>query len=212
MKNEKTLIVISLISIILLFALGAYYYKNLSNFTQSTSKETLLIKPYSFKIGSDDAKVKLVEFFDPACGTCAQFYPFVKEIMKKHPEQIQLILRYAPFHENSDEVVKIIEASREQNLYLETLEFFFATQRYWINNHVVDKQAVWKLLENFWIDVSKLKADVQSEKITQLIKEDLEDAKALHVNKTPSYFVNGRALEKFGYQELVDLIEEELKK
>lgn len=82
MKNEKTLIVISLISVILLFALGAYYYKNLSNFTQSTSKETLLIKPYSFKIGSDDAKVKLVEFFDPACGTCAQFYPFVKEIMK----------------------------------------------------------------------------------------------------------------------------------
>ena len=127
MQNKK-LVFISLLVIGILFIAGVFYKNSQNKVIENVIDRDLLVKDYSIVKGDENASVEVVEFFDPACGTCAQFYPFVKEIMKKHPEQIQLILRYAPFHENSDEVVKIIEASREQNLYLETLEFFFATQ------------------------------------------------------------------------------------
>lgn len=157
MTNDKKLIIFTLLSAFLLFSLGTYYYKNFASSNQladETSKN-MLIRSYAFKEGNDDAKVKLVEFFDPACGTCAEFYPYIKEILKEKNPNVQLILRYAPFHENSLEVVKILEATKQQSLYLETLEYLFSTQRYWVENHVVQVDKVWKLLENFgliWIN------------------------------------------------------------
>ena len=47
----------------------------------------------SFTIGNVNAKVQLVEFFDPACETCAQFHPYVKDIMKQNEGKIKLVLR-----------------------------------------------------------------------------------------------------------------------
>ena len=49
----------------------------------SEEQSSLFQRDYSFVIGNEDAKVQLVEFFDPACETCALFHPHVKEIMKK---------------------------------------------------------------------------------------------------------------------------------
>jgi protein-disulfide isomerase len=41
-------------------------------------------------LGSPDARVHVVEFLDPACETCALFFPIVKELMAEHPGRIRL--------------------------------------------------------------------------------------------------------------------------
>ncbi len=46
--------------------------------------------------------------------------------------------------------------------------------------------------------------------ITKIIQQDLADAKALNVQKTPGYFVNGKPLQSFGYKQLYQLIQAEL--
>jgi protein-disulfide isomerase len=38
----------------------------------------------------------------------------------------------------------------------------------------------------------------------------VEDGKTLNVNKTPEFFVNGRPLPSFGYDQLRNLVQEEL--
>ena len=38
----------------------------------------------------------------------------------------------------------------------------------------------------------------------------MADVKALNVQKTPGYFVNGKPLQTFGYQQLAELIQSEL--
>ncbi|WP_407637466.1 thioredoxin domain-containing protein [Desulfocapsa sulfexigens] len=38
---------------------------------------TSFVRKYSHILGSDDAKVYIVEFIDPACETCAAFVPFI---------------------------------------------------------------------------------------------------------------------------------------
>lgn len=67
---------------------------------------------HSPALGRADAPVVIVEFLDPACGTCRDFYPFVKQMMAANPEKIRLVLRYAPFHQGSDRVVAMLEAAR----------------------------------------------------------------------------------------------------
>jgi protein-disulfide isomerase len=213
MKQDQKLIFITFAVISLLFIVGSLFYKNytstkMANFTKE--HQDLLIRDYSIQIGNDNAKVKLVEFFDPACETCASFYPRIKDLMKTYEGQIQLTLRYTPFHKNSDKVVQILEAARKQDMFFETLELLFKTQEYWVVHHEVQEEIVWKVVEKLWLDIDKLKEEMKNSIYQSRIQQDLEDAKALHVNKTPSYFVNGKPLEKFGYQELVTLIQSEL--
>ena len=43
-----------------------------------------------------------------------------------------------------------------------------------------------------------------------MIARDLADAKALNVTMTPEYFVNGKPLPQFGFNELKTLVDEAL--
>jgi protein-disulfide isomerase len=46
--------------------------------------------------------------------------------------------------------------------------------------------------------------------IAKIIEQDMADVKALNVQKTPGYFVNGKPLLDFGYKQLYQLIQTEL--
>ena len=70
--------------------------------------KSILVRDYSPTMGNKNAKVTIVEFFDPACETCKAFYPFVKQLMAANPGKIKLVLRYTPFHRGSDYVIKIL--------------------------------------------------------------------------------------------------------
>jgi len=213
MKSQQKLVIFSAIGLILFFLVtGAMYKNQQSNEISNKAKENALLleRPYSYSIGNKDAKVHLVEFFDPACETCAQFKPLVEKIMEDNKDKIRLTLRYAPYHSGSDYVVKMLEAARKQGKFEETLEMMFATQEYWASHHQPKPQVLWQFLPKLGLDIDQLVIDMKDPKLDDLIKQDLADAKILGATKTPSYFVNGKPLQKFGYEQLKELIYSEL--
>jgi len=161
-------------------------------------------------LGPADAKVEIVEFFDPACETCRRFYPFVKEMLAAHPERIRLVMRYAPFHQNADYVVTLLEAARKQDKFWETLEALLAVQDDWVEHHAVQPERVWAHVEGMDLNLEQLQHDMQSPEIARLIAQDLEDARTLNVTKTPEFFVNGKPMPTFGYEPLKQLVDEAL--
>ncbi len=213
MQNKKV-IVISLIVLIILFLGAGYIYKSdqAKELSANTQRNySALVRESSFILGNKDAKVELVEFFDPACETCAQMHPLVKDIMKKNNGNIKLVLRYAPFHEGSVDVVRMLEATKKQAKFLEVLELLFVTQKFWTVNHVVDLNKVWGiLLTSKLLDMDKLVEDMKDPKIVEIVKQDIQDAKTLKANKTPAYYVNGKPLQTFGLQNLIDLINSQM--
>ncbi len=42
--------------------------------------------------------------------------------------------------------------------------------------------------------------------ITQVVQQDIADAKALKVTQTPEFFVNGKPMPSFGYEQLTALV------
>jgi len=213
MKSQQKLVIFSAIGLILFFLVTGSMYKNQqSNEISNKVKENALLleRPYSYSIGNKDAKVHLVEFFDPACETCAQFKPLVEKIMEDNKDKIRLTLRYAPYHSGSDYVVKMLEAARKQGKFEETLEMMFTTQEYWASHHQPKPQVLWQFLPKLGLDIDQLVIDMKDPKLDDLIKQDLADAKILGATKTPSYFVNGKPLQKFGYKQLKELIYSEL--
>lgn len=213
--QNKRIVLFSILALVLVFVgLGNQYNKSESEklTTLSKEREMLFKRDYSFTMGPDDAKVQLVEFFDPACETCAAFHPHVKDIMKEHEGKIQLVLRYAPFHNGSDKVVAMLEAVKEQGLFMKTLETAYAIQPYWASHGTPKLDVLWSVLPKIGIDMVKLNNDTKNPAIQGIINQDIADGKVLGANKTPSFYVNGRPLQQFGLQELKDLINEELNK
>jgi protein-disulfide isomerase len=211
--NRKTLFIGSAILLLIVFVVGTLLY-NVEKVEEGANtvraNAAALVRFHSPTLGPSDAKVHIVEFLDPACETCAAFYPFVKKMMAANPQRIRLSIRYAPFHKGSDEVVKALEAARKQGKYWEALEALLASQSLWTQNHVAQVGLVWQPLQRAGVDVERAKADMQAPEIASAIAQDLEDVRTLNVNKTPEFFVNGRPLPSFGYEQLRNLVDEEL--
>jgi protein-disulfide isomerase len=213
--KQKTLFITAAIVLVAAFAGAALLYKSQKSqqATQAAAQNReALVRLHSPAIGKADAPVHIVEFFDPACETCSAFYPLVKELMAAHPDKIRLSLRYAPFHQGSDEVVKVLEAARKQGKFWQALETLLASQPSWTQHHAARVDLVWPQLEHVGLDLERVKNDMQSPEIARVIQQDLADAQTLNVTMTPEYFVNGRPLPSFGYDQLKALVQEELAK
>ena len=211
--KHKNIFIASAVLLILAFVIGAFVYKNQRNEqgAQAVAKNgEALVRFHSPTFGNADAPVHIVEFLDPACETCRDFYPFVKDLMAAHPGKIRLSVRYAPFHNGSDQVVKVLEAARKQGKFQQALEALFASQSAWAQNHTANVDLVWQQLDGLGLDMARLKADINLPDIARVIEQDLADAKTLNVTQTPEFFVNGKPMPSFGYDELKKLVEDAL--
>ncbi len=211
--NRKIIFVVAAVALLFVFAVGTLLYRSerVADLQSAAgANQALLARFHAPSVGRQDAKVHIVEFLDPACETCRAFYPLVKKIIAEHPERIRLSVRHVAFHPGSEFVVKALEAAKKQGKYWQTLETLLLTQPAWVVNHTVQSERV--RLDGIGLDLDQLKRDMNDAEVARVIEQDRADAKALNVTKTPEYFVNGRQLPSFGYEQLTRLVQEELAK
>lgn len=209
--KQKHLVIFSALLLLLAFAGGALYYKSRQADAAAQAYQrdrSTFVRDYSPTHGNPAAKVEIVEFFDPACETCREFYPFVRKLMDAHPGKIRLYARYAPFHNGSDQVVKILAAAHKQGKFWETLEAVFAAQSTWAPQHRPQPELVWNYLGGVGLDIPRLRQDMESPEIEKIVQQDLADARKLNVTATPEFFVNGKPMPSFGYEQLKTLVED----
>lgn len=211
MKTKIFAIVAVVISLIAGYFLATYSYQASQDKAIAQIDQTIFLRDYAPRMGSMNPKVYLVEFYDPECESCRAFYPHVKQILEENKD-VQLVLRYAPFHPNSLTVVKILEAARKQNRYFEALEVLYKYQPEWGDHHNPRPELVWKFLEEVDLNLDQVRADMNDPAVLANIEQDIKDLEALKVRGTPTFFVNGRSLPSFGLEPLKKLIKEELSK
>jgi len=214
--NAKKFTVIGLVTIVALF-----FYLGMSTYTsrvqtaqevQVKAEQIRLVRFHSPVFGPQNAPVTIVEFFDPACETCRAFYPIVKNLMAQYPKDVRLVIRYAPLHQGSDRVVKLLESSKSQGKYQEVLEAVLAAQPAWADHGQPNIEIAFKVAEQAGLDITKARQDIEKPGMQSLLQQDIEDLTALQVTKTPTFFVNGRSLPSFGPDQLAALVAEEVAK
>ena len=209
--KRKTLFITAAVVLVTAFVVGTLVYQGRkADSAQALARQAHLVRDYAPTAGPAEAKVHIVEFLDPACETCGSFYPFVKRMLAANPDKIRVSVRYAPFHKNSDYVVKVLEATRKQGKYWEALGALFATQSRWAPNHSPDPDLVWPQLEGLGLDLERVRQDMNAPDIARNVAQDIADAKALNVTKTPEFFVNGKPMPSFGYEQLTALVNDAL--
>jgi protein-disulfide isomerase len=211
--KQKTVFAASAIVLLLAFVAGTLFYTGQQEKAATQLAETnrsALLRMHSPTLGKADAPVVIVEFIDPACETCRAFYPLVKQMMAANPDRIRLVLRYAPFHAGSDKVVVALEAARKQGKFWEALEALLKNQADWTQHHTANIDRAWKHFGGIGLNMEQMAFDMTSPEIAKVIAQDLTDAKTLNVSKTPEYFVNGKPLPSFGFEQLKGLVDQAL--
>jgi protein-disulfide isomerase len=211
--KRQYVVLIAVVGLLLAFGLASRIYTS----RQADRIEALaaaadspLERPHSRGSGPADAKVVLVEFFDPACETCRSFDPHVKAMLAEHAGRVRLVLRYAPFHQGSDTMVKILEAAALQDRFWQTLHVMYETQPQWASHHHPQPEKIWEFLPRAGVDVDRVRRDAQDPEFARIIEQDLADGRTLGVRKTPQFFVNGKPLMRFGYEQLKSLLDAEV--
>ncbi len=221
MKKETILLGIIALLVIIAAVIGANYYRSSiqSERKPMTTANASLIREDSPTLGNADAKVTIVEFYDPECESCRSFHPTIKKILKDYDGKTRLVARIMPLHPNSILAATFIEVAGENGKYWLAQEFLFQKQSEWGTKHgpattpQPDVKALFeKYAMEFGLDLEKFNAAVKENKFVAKFERDKKDGQANGVRQTPTIFVNGRQLARLGESDLKALIEEELKK
>ena len=212
-KKFTVLGVLAVLALVFYFGMNAYQTRvQTAQDVQVRAEQTRLVRMHSPVFGPQDAPVTIVEFFDPACETCRAMYPLVKSLMAQHGDSVRLVLRYAPFHQGSDQVVKLLEAAKSQGKYQPVLEALLAAQPAWADHGQPNLETAFKAAEQAGLDLGQARQAMQNPAMQALLQQDIDDLTALQVTKTPTFFVNGRSLPSFGPDQLAALVAEEVAK
>lgn len=211
--KTKTLAILGAVGafVAVLVGTAAYFARPVEQAAARPADAAALVRFHSPSLGEPGAKVHIVEFLDPACETCRAFYPYVKEFLHANPGRVRVSIRYAPFHQGSEDIVRLLEAAKRQGKYWETLEALLAAQPQWTIRHQARLDLAWNAVRGVGLDLERINRDMQAPEVTRVIQQDIQDAVSLNVTKTPEFFVNGRPMPSFGYEQLRTLVERALR-
>ena len=133
--------------------------------------------------GNPKGKESLVVFMDPYCGYCKKFHGELETLLSTNKD-VKVIFKDIPIMgEDSTLAIKAMLAAREQGKYEQLQQAVFTSEK-----HLTKKQLL-KLASSLGIDTKKLEADMKSKDIQAHIDQDLELAKTLGINGTPTLII-----------------------
>lgn len=165
-----------------------------------------LIRSDSIKLGSDEAKVKIVEFLDYQCPACKNAHPVIKQVLQDRGGSVQFIVRNFPLssiHTHADNAARSAEAAYVQGKFWEMHDKLFETQKSW-ETASNSKDIFTVYARDLNLNMDQFVKDYSDQKIVARISQDKGDGNALGVNSTPTIFIHG---EKYTGQISVEAIE-----
>jgi protein-disulfide isomerase len=172
-----------------------------------------LIKGDSHKTGA--GAVEVVEFGDYQCPACGNAYPWTKKILADYQGKITFYFRNFPLtnlHPNALAGANAAEEAAVQGKFWEMHDKLYESQAEWAT---LAPEAVVAKFGDYatalGLDADKLKSAVTNQTYKDLISRDVTDGNTLQVNATPTFYVDGRKVDKPGEQGVRDAIDAALK-
>ncbi len=140
-------------------------------------------------LGEKDAKYTLVEYSDFQCPYCASAYHTVKELRKRHGNDLRFIYKHLPlsFHAQAMLAAQWLEAVAIQSP--EKAWKFHDTL--FENQDKLGVDFFKKTAKDLGVDVERCEKDAESQAVKDRIAADMEEAKQFGFNGTPGFLLNG---------------------
>ena len=150
--------------------------------------ESLYKSKLSFVAGNAEGDITMVEFFDYNCGFCKRAFGDVLSILESD-KNLRLVVKEFPIlGPGSIFASKAAIASKEQGKYW---EFHVALMQ---SRGSLDEAKVISIAEKVGLDVDKLRADMNADRVTAEIDETYALANKLGVNGTPAFIIDDKLI------------------
>lgn len=159
-----------------------------------------------------NAKATFVEFLDFECEACGSVYPAIEQIRETYGDRVAFVIRYFPLegHFNSQRAARAVEAAAQQGKLVEMYKLMFETQREWGEQQVPMDALFRQYAQRLGLDLAKWDAAYSAQSTLDRIQQDIDDGKALGVQGTPAFFLNGKLIKPQTTAELTGALDQAL--
>jgi protein-disulfide isomerase len=162
-------------------------------------------------IGDPNAPITIVEYSDFQCFYCGKAAGIVQDLVKNYPQKIRVFFKHMPFHEMSKMEAQYFESIARQSAEKAWKFHDIAFDRR--EDILKEKESVLLDIANLLgVDDTRLKKDLESKEIADMISEDMNEGRSFGFDATPSFLINGvsvvGAVPFEEFEKVIRLIEE----
>lgn len=150
--------------------------------------------------GNKDSKVIFTEYGDFQCPGCGGMYPTIKELTEKYENQMAFVFRNFPItsiHPNARVAAAAAEAAGLQGKYWEMHGKLYENQSSWQNLSTNERTAfLTNYAKELGLNTETFATDFASKSVNAKISFDQALARKDKVSSTPSFYINGKAIDQ----------------
>lgn len=156
-----------------------------------------------FSIGSPDAPITIVEFFDYNCGYCKRAFPDIMKLTQKNPDVRVVFKEFPILGPASEQAARVALASKGDGKY-------FAIHQGLLNARgSVSGAALSSLIEKHGLNADEIVTRGKNKDIDAHIKDVRNLAQSLGVSGTPAFIINNQLFSgALSYDDMQSLIDE----
>lgn len=139
------------------------------------------------------ALVTMVVFSDFECPYCARVEPTLRELIRRHPNELRVLFRHAPGsrHPHAIDAANFAEEARAQR---GDSAFFIANDYLFAHQDALDRDSLNHYATELRLDPRRMGVAISQSTHRPAIERDISIARQFGVDGTPTVFVNGRRI------------------
>jgi protein-disulfide isomerase len=161
-------------------------------------------EPTDHLLGSEHARVTLLEYGDFECPSCKVAVTTPKLLLDRFPNKVRFIFRHFPVqeaHPHALMAAEAAEAAAAQGKFWPMHDVLFQNQA-----HLKDKD-LYRYATEIGLDMARYTAEMDDHIYLQKVREHLEGARRSHIRATPTFFLDGIVQDiSFGMKALHDAV------
>lgn len=160
-----------------------------------------------------NSDVTLVEFLDFECEACRAAFPMVEQLRAEYGDRVNFVVRYFPIqsHFNAERAARAVEAAAQQGKFEPMYKKMYETQSQWGEQRTPADATFRGFAAELGLDMAAFDAAYNDPATLDRVNIDVADGKALGVQGTPTFFLNGNEVEARSYQDLSTAVEQALR-
>ncbi len=162
------------------------------------------------ELGSARSPITIIAFLDFQCPYCARSTSVLKELTDLYPKELRLVIKNSPLniHPDAKLLHEAAMAAAAQGKFWEMYAALYTRQ-----TKKIDVDGLTQLAKSLGMNAEAFRRDLNSHRYLPLVERDRLEARALGVEYTPTFFVNGKKIEGFAsFPMLKQAVDDELRK
>ncbi|MCC5791524.1 MAG: DsbA family protein [Legionellaceae bacterium] len=134
-------------------------------------------------IGNPKGNVTIVEFFDYQCIHCKKMAPVMSELVAANKDLRVIYVEFPIFGKSSETASRAALAAAKQGKYKAFHDVLIE------QDGKLNEESIMAAAQSVDLDMAKLKKDMQSDAVSQVLQDNRKLAEAMHLMGTPAFVV-----------------------